>query len=213
MTYYKIKCPKCGYILETGTNNVDKSGSPVMRCPKCGNICINREREEVARYDFKKPSLIGGILYSLFLGLIGGAVVFGILEALVDNLNYVAIFAIFVVCVGLSVVLYIKRRPAVVEEAYQEWLASEARLKNPEYANLLKSVGYYIPEKYLNPSNDNNEQVEVESNKKEDTVNCSDTARININSSNLETENRFCRKCGARLLPDSTFCSNCGEKI
>ena len=42
----------------------------------------------------------------------------------------------------------------------------------------------------------------------------SENKYINENEVSPETEQvLFCRKCGFRLLPDSTFCSKCGSKV
>ena len=145
------KCPKCGCVYERNSyagrpskDNRTKYGSPLKQCLKCKNIFIDSEYREIAidgiREVDTKVISPAGIFYSvmsLFIAICsfaGGYSPIGIF------------FIIGALYLSLNEILSYKRRQEALKKYAQE---SEKRMQNLQYAQLLKTCGHYVPDKYL----------------------------------------------------------------
>lgn len=159
MTYYKFKCPHCGKVVARENSlAADKSGCPFRTCPNCGKTYIDNHCLEPALRPYKER----GILYCIGLSLLGG-ILFGfgvtLLFVLIAELagvlsDYsweygviwlVAAVLIFVLCL----IKLLNTREKNNKAEYKAWLESDARLRNVEYAKILKQAGFKVPEHYF----------------------------------------------------------------
>ena len=148
MEYTTKKCPHCNYTYTfrepKGTGHY---GSPIRTCDKCNQYFVDKDYIEIAvdgirEVDKNRVSLrtiINSITFMFFA--FGILYVFGI-EAIIFSI------VPFIISIGLIV------RDCAGYKSRQNYLNmerinSENRLKNYEYAALLKEFGYDVPEKYL----------------------------------------------------------------
>ncbi len=151
------KCPFCKKVYEQRSISIrgrqiaeeDKwlFGSPARICPNCKRLFLDKDMQELAITSPRKRdkaiiteasckiALMGLILCALIrltgqatLSYICGA--FGALWALADLALY----------------------PVRMKKLARERQASEKRLSDPSYAQMLKKAGYAVPEKYLHPT-------------------------------------------------------------
>ena len=150
-TFQTKKCPHCGKVYERNSygghpskDNRTQYGSPLKFCASCKKGFMDDEYREIAIDGPREADTMrispAGIVYSLILLLAG-------ICGFVSDMPVIGFFLIAVALyMSLSELLtYDKRQKKLQAEA----AASEARLRNPAYAMLLKQYGYDVPEKYL----------------------------------------------------------------
>ncbi len=159
MEYVTKKCPHCGHaytVLHPGSDT--SYDSPIVKCEKCGQYFVDKDRIELALTGKTAASvpyhscntylqlsvLTFGEIALIYLQFDGG---------LGEYWWLLIVISVFYLGAWL---LFISERtsyPERVAEFEKERLRSEARLSNPEYAALLKKLGYDVPEKYLSKQN------------------------------------------------------------
>ncbi len=161
MEYVTKKCPDCGHAYTVLHSGSDTSyDSPIMRCEKCGQYFVDKDRIELALTDETSASVprhSGNTYLQLFvLTFAEIALIYLQFDGTLGEYWWLLI-VISVLYLGVWF-LFISERtsyPERVAEFEKERLRSEARLSNPEYAALLKKLGYDVPEKYLSKQNAN----------------------------------------------------------
>ncbi len=150
-TYQVKKCPKCGAAYEKNTygrhpskDNRVKYGSPLKMCSKCQNIFIDDEYREIAIDGVRKADTQhispAGLLYS-------GISIFASISSFACQYTLGGIiFILIALYLSLRELLTYNIRQQMLKKLTQE---SEERMKNIQYAQLLKKYGYNVPEKYL----------------------------------------------------------------
>lgn len=143
------RCPKCRKIYGFSYHSDDpadeyylkKYGSPIKTCPKCQTVFLDKEYKEIAIEGFEYRRLgpltyiIGGI--GTWLGIsicISGGVASGLIVSTISAGSVV-----------YTVLWHRKRRKFLVGET----IRSVERMRDPEYAAVLKEYGYSVPDKYL----------------------------------------------------------------
>lgn len=159
MTYYKFKCPHCGKTVGRASSlDVNTYGCPLRTCPNCGKIYIDSHCKEPALYSYKEGGIVSCIVHSIIVALFGAMAVFivcGIVTAVTDSF-YKAIEPIvwimlgaFIAFFAVNLVYEVKHLKTSNEDALRAWKESDARLRNIEYARLLKDAGFKVPKTYL----------------------------------------------------------------
>ena len=212
MQYKTKKCPHCKHTYKFFDADYIGYGSPVRTCESCGKNFIDKDYIEIAidgirKVDKKRCSpstLIGAILFcGIFVfTLSGNSLSTSDGPPGMDEIIFFGLLAAGSLYLLISEIRGFKERQRFLAE---ETIASENRLKNREYAYFLKELGYYVPEKYLNKTT----IIQPQTNRMEQP------GGIDQNPKEAEQKNNilFCNKCGSRLLPNSDFCSFCGNKI
>lgn len=158
MTHTTTFCPNCKHIVRTTQFHNHTYGSPLRICQHCGSQYIDRDFEELALRPYKKWSYVKLIIVAFTRALIISALVIvcvllvlsQLLHLDIDNapFDYV-VYVIFAVCLIICMVYTFRSKKAYDHALYLEWLDSERRLKNVDYAIQLDQIGYDVPPQYL----------------------------------------------------------------
>ena len=150
------KCPGCMKMNRERCNSWFY-GSPIRRCKYCGMEYLDKRWREVALQGVD-PRSENSTLYLV------GTIFFGIITLVLLNIvvkdltveNYFAwdvvmFMAIAVMGTIISIVMFIRIITGIEARTAAKYMAeSERRLRNPEYANKLATMGYRIPDIYKN---------------------------------------------------------------
>lgn len=154
---YKGKCQNCG--REEG-GYVDRQwyyGSPVRQCKKCGFTYLDKRYHEIET-DGCEPDALS-VKRSAIVSAAGlAAAVLGaaITAAEIHLSGKYHLSMVFIALIGLALVIFgivdaVRIKTGLKAKKLEKLRTeSEERLKNREYAQLLKENGYNVPEKYLN---------------------------------------------------------------
>lgn len=155
MTHYKVKCPHCKYILRYTKT---ESGSPFGICPKCGQPYVDRDCYEPALKPHKKETTFQILLMSAwgaaFVG-IGVVMAYFILFLMSSEMAFSNTIAggLFIASFCAAAIFFFKRFNESRDEddarSLKEWEASDARLKNRDYALAVAKLGFDVPDRYL----------------------------------------------------------------
>ena len=151
------KCPHCG--KDIALNYVErewKYGSPIRVCKKCNQKYIDKRYHEI---------VVDGINPDSFnMKRVGFGFLFGVILLVVSALfnTYTILLKGYyhtaMMCLGLGGVLlivcmlvdFVSVKTGLKERRLQKvTMESVGRLQNKEYAHELASLGYNVPEKYL----------------------------------------------------------------
>ena len=150
-------CPYCGAKIKDYVPNKWLYGSPVRVCGKCGKNYIDSRYHEIAVEGYQPGALsvsrdLKCILILLAMLLISG----GILFYELNFSNYYHPMFFFIILMSVIGVIFmladiIRIKTGSKERALEKLKAeSEGRMKNSEYAHMLKDLGYSVPERFLN---------------------------------------------------------------
>ena len=150
MQYITKKCPHCNhsYVINE-IKNTSHYGSPIRTCNFCGKIFVDKDFIEIAvsgihERDERKISITS--LLSVFMGIV--CAIFFLTSFDIDIFSIIisALAVLIPVWLAYSDFKEYGERQAFLK---REKHASEQRLKNHEYALMLKEFGYDVPSKYL----------------------------------------------------------------
>ena len=147
-------CPHCKKVVEQrsyavwGRAATDEDrwqfGTPLRLCPHCGKLFVDKDRQELALTGPRRQDTAPVGQASLRLAAMG--VILGALLLLLKQTTFALIaFVVAAATLIADVALWPTRRRKLENER----AASEARLKDPDYARALRRAGYDIPEQYL----------------------------------------------------------------
>lgn len=154
MTTITKKCPHCNtqyshkaYSGRPSKDNQTCYGSPLRRCQKCGNFFIDKDYREIAisgirEVDTQRVST--GTMVESAIPIIGSCIYFCIAQ---DGTRWAALI-VFLICVG-SVVSEYRGYDKRIAHLEQEKAESYRRMSNPQYAMMLKTLGYDVPDEFL----------------------------------------------------------------
>ncbi len=159
MSLLKLKCTRCGKRLLTYYQyGFQRYRSPVKRCKSCGNPYADPRCHEIAAEGIPEDAFrTGSYVVMLVIGLLilyrgihlAGRRQLGVVDEMQWLLPSVFIIGGLVMSVGgIIEVIWIKTG-GKARRYDRLWRESERRLKDKEYAWLLKESGYPVPEKYL----------------------------------------------------------------
>lgn len=158
MQYYTYKCPYCNMVVSReNTLTKDSSGCPLRTCPNCGKMYIDTNCDEPALRPYKPFGLVAcfvtAIIGAWFVGFGALLLIFaiGYFSGWYSITDFhvkiaIAIGGAYGIFSFLFRAINLKKENA---EKLRKWKESEARLQNPEYANLLCRSGFPVPTKYL----------------------------------------------------------------
>lgn len=187
------KCPHCGYIYERYSTYTKKmynhSGCPIKTCIRCGKAFIDYDMKEPALKPAPKMLSVIDCLFTMFspYGIV--AILFAIpltYDTPPSPFYYLLIIVPAAIWIG-SVIYIFRNRSNFNAKILYEYIESEKRLENYEYAVFLKDIGYKVPEKYLAKSR----------------------SQFNMQSSSSSYQ---CGKCG-KAGPYDGNCPNCGSSL
>lgn len=158
-------CPHCGAEVKDYREYGWEYGSPIRKCKKCGNDYINNSYHEIAvegiapdTFDAKKS--LHGMLIGLAIAVGSAVLTSAITWATISfaSCYYVQIIVLgavlavigllFAVCMFIDM---LKIKTGAKEKKFTSLKEeSEQRLQNKDYARVLASLGYDVPEQYLN---------------------------------------------------------------
>lgn len=148
-------CPNCGAKYGDNRTDIYRYGSPVRTCAKCKGQYLNKcyhEAEidgfsdadvsvEASKKNIRNALMMIGIMAAV-------NVLFYVMQR--HSWIYLLFVGLGVVYLLVSVKDYITVKNGTRQQALeQERLASVERLSDPEYACLLKELGYDVPRQYL----------------------------------------------------------------
>ena len=154
MSVKKKTCPHCGAMFRLNPEQgIGPYGSPQRICPDCKETYYDREYREIAVNGIDpmdkwavSPAVFKSCAIPMLLGIM-------ILGYMIVNARFDVLQAIFVLMFlgfpSIMIVQDVKRRPARLQYLKEEAARSEERLQDPQYAQMLKDLGYKVPEKYL----------------------------------------------------------------
>lgn len=156
-THTYKKCPQCGKIYESYSTYTkhyqNHSGSPFLTCKSCGGTFVDKEIKEPALKPYTGEGLELWRCFFVFLMPWGLAGILAIICA-TNSEEYTLIATILsIVFMGIYIALTIYtivNRAKFIAEDREEYIESEKRLQNPQYAKALKDAGFDVPSKYLN---------------------------------------------------------------
>lgn len=148
-------CPNCGAKYGDNRTDVYRYGSPVRTCAKCKGQYLNKCYHEAAVDGFSDADVsleagkkkIGNAL--LLLGLsVAVNVLFFVLQR--HSWIYWLFLGLGVVYLLVALKDYVQVKNGTRQQALEKCMEeSIERLGDPEYACLLKELGYNVPEEYL----------------------------------------------------------------
>ena len=155
------KCPNCGKTYEHYTtytkNFTSHSGCPITTCKYCGEIFIDKDIKEPALES--KPAKVSIIdcIFTMFFPFGVLSIVFAIpLIIHYTSEPWYYLFVIIPAIIWISFVIFaLVKRDKINKELIEEYKASEERLKDLEYAQLLLKYKFNVPDKYLIDNQDN----------------------------------------------------------
>lgn len=150
--YYNSYCPHCGHTLNRDMGISSKySGSPIRSCPKCSKIYCDPRYFEPALEPYKRYSLLRQFFGALPLAFAITVFVLFLVYSITRS-DHIA-WILGAVSLGISWLLFffysIKKRRIIEEKRLKEWQESDQRLRDPNYAALLKSARFDVPSRYL----------------------------------------------------------------
>lgn len=159
MQSIEIRCKKCGKKLLTySQSSIRRYKSPVKNCKRCGTRYADPRCHEIAIEGiledvFNIPSyvimvIIGALV--LYRGIyLSGMHQLGISDEMQWLLPwfFTAAGAVMMIIGAVEIIAIKSGRKAVKYKKLKE--ESEARLNDKNYAYILQSLGYMVPEKYL----------------------------------------------------------------
>ena len=148
------KCPNCGKTYEhytTYTKNFENhSGCPIVTCKYCGQKFIDKDIKEPALKPKPAKASIINCIFTMFIPFGALSILFAIPLTYETPEPWYYFLVIIPAIIWISFVVFaFAKRAEINKELIEEYKASEERLKNPEYAKLLKEHKFKVPEKYL----------------------------------------------------------------
>lgn len=153
MVYEIIRCPFCNGFYEERNKGAKRYREPFLICKKCHNTFVDQSSYEPAALPPQEheaeEKIPAGSLFAYFL--IISVVVFGgcfIPEYRIAFI-IISLFWIFI----LAVIIYscIKSAKTEKDNIKTTYIASLRRMCRIDYAERLKSHGFFVPPIYLNP--------------------------------------------------------------
>ena len=150
------KCPYCGKKIPGYKATKISYGSPVRVCPKCDHEYYDRRFFEPVisgpvKSEFSKKRCLNMMFASVFF--FAAAFAINWLEIRQTGEYYVVLALmqpIAIITFIMAIVDLIRISVGSKQKKFDfEMSQSEERLRNPEYAEFLKSKGLEVPEKYL----------------------------------------------------------------
>lgn len=188
MIYSTSRCPSCNNVVKQQTNPAREIGVPFEKCPYCGAVYRNTYKEEWITKDS-----VGRFFFYLQVGVWSRAF-------LIPPLLYALPSLLFQGDLNVDTLKILWPLGSLLwlicgYFLHKRWeekniLESLRRTSNPEYVKMLKDAGYNIYPLGKDP-----------------------VPYIPNNNEVPNTEIKFCRKCGEKLLANSQYCIKCGEKI
>lgn len=150
MEYVTKKCPYCKKAYQRFVHKSEHYGCPIVNCPSCGGQFYDKDYIERALQPYKPTSYA----MSLAASLLSVTFLFAFLAAIIWYFQgawyvYLIFGSLYLVWTTMITVQNKADTDKDNRIAYTEWLESEKRLMNREYAIFLKERGVKVPEKYL----------------------------------------------------------------
>ena len=186
--YYKINCPHCGNVVESGKDKHIQYGSPLRKCKKCGEEYVDDNYIEAATQNietvYEKEFSWGSLVY-IAIGVL--FLFMGISEV------YILLIVIGAGALILGVVSFIsniKYKPKEDPALQREIIASQKRLENPYYVLALNKANIYVPQEVLEKAKKkiSEEQEQKENTSKQEVDLTEETNQI------IETNSKFDEK-------------------
>ena len=155
MKYTTKKCPNCGNTYAwLEPKYMVNYGSPIRYCAKCGTRFIDRDYKEIAIDGFRKTFIAKVRPFSIICTIVGLGLF--AMEIFYFGGSDLAIFSyifggLFILTGVISIIGDIKDHEERKKEFERLKRESEERLSDPEYAQLLKDLGFYVPPQFLPP--------------------------------------------------------------
>lgn len=145
---YKVKCPHCNRVVESGTIRETRYGSPFRTCRYCGRTYFDDGYQEaglLSEKDFKKiAAQPWECIFGLLLGL--PAFFFAKGKSIIDLLKSGGwLFLIFIAIGCIPIVRYLIYNPEKDQKLQNEIAESNQRLNDPIYVIRLDKAGVEIP--------------------------------------------------------------------
>ena len=152
------RCPECGHKFFYYNSSQWNYGSPIRTCKKCGKQYADKRYHEIEIDGFARGSM--SIVSGLIISLIGVFFIYrgislskGHMLGTPEGAQWFMPTAFFIM--GCAIVLFaivdiIKILTGTKAKKLEKLrMESEERLLDSNYANMLKNLGYHVPEKYL----------------------------------------------------------------
>lgn len=150
LSYYNFYCPYCKHLL-TSTEHPNSYGNPLKVCAKCGKTYIDSYCTERAFFKYRPSSAArhagGAVVVAFTVSFFPTAIAWFISQS--DKVCWIT-FGISFLLLWLGYFLYCRfNREKISQREFELWHESDQRLRNPEYAFILKKFGYNVPSRYL----------------------------------------------------------------
>ncbi len=147
MTYRTTRCPHCGHRIEIMvSSNLKHYGSPLRCCPKCNEMYIDKNYIEIALQGVRtidKMLFSPGWIITLIISI--GLIILGCMDITSDDNSMSWLFIILggILAIGSiwAVIDEIRSHKNNMRKLEDERIASETRMTNKEYVELLKQAG------------------------------------------------------------------------
>ena len=150
MVYKTKRCPYCKMIYQYHSTNNYKYGSPILTCSFCKLEFVDKDVEELALKPFDTSQYTIGRCFWAAVWPVGLTALFFIVLAIICKEAWTIVAAVLGVAGYVALVIfYIKDLKNERWQYEREYKKSEERLKNKEYAHILRDLGYDVPTKYL----------------------------------------------------------------
>jgi len=139
-------------VIKSRSTSKYSEGNPLKTCTSCGKTYIDRDCKEPAFETYYKVPRSQYIWSAIFIGL---AITFfiTIIIGILSNFNSLIVIIGAAVVYSIIEMILISTSLDKYEESeglrLKAWRKSDERLKNVEYANTLKQLGFPVPENYL----------------------------------------------------------------
>ncbi len=152
------RCPECGHIFFNYKSSQWNYGSPIRTCKKCGEQYADKRYHEIEIDGIERGSM--SIVKGFAATLLGGFFIYrgiylskGYMLGTPEKAQLFMPTVIFIMgcfMVLFAIVDIIKILTGIKAKKLEQLrMESEERLLDYNYANILKSLGYHVPEKYL----------------------------------------------------------------
>jgi len=157
LTHYSFYCPYCKQLLGT-PERPNSYGSPLKNCPTCGKTYIDSYCAEPAFFEFRsyslKQHLGSATLLSWTLAFIVTAIifVFTAIFGFYDHAETICLTSLGITFPLFWLIIFftnMRNRKRLDKTKRKKWQESDLRLRNSEYASILKNFGYNVPPRYL----------------------------------------------------------------